>query len=118
MPRGFGLEIDPDYFDREMRPALAERTDAFRSARMLRAYSGLFDQNELDTNAIIGPWSGGLDNFYMMAGFSGHGFMHVPGAGRAIAELILDGGFQTIDLANFGWRRVEENKPYRERRID
>jgi glycine/D-amino acid oxidase-like deaminating enzyme len=50
----------------------------------------------------------------MVAGFSGHGLMHAPGCGRAIAELILDGSYQTIDLSRFGWQRVLEGAPYRE----
>jgi glycine/D-amino acid oxidase-like deaminating enzyme len=78
---------------------------------------GLYDQNELDGNMIIGSWTGRLDNFYLLAGFSGHGLMHAPGCGRAIAELILDGGYRTLDLARFGWQRVEQNRPYRERGI-
>ena len=52
-----------------------------------------------------------------MAGFSGHGLMHAPGCGRAIAELVLDGSYQTIDIARFGWTRVVEDKPCAERGI-
>jgi FAD-dependent oxidoreductase domain-containing protein 1 len=68
--------------------------------------SGLYDQNEFDATPIIGPWAGEIDNFLLMAGFSGHGLMHAPGCGRAIAELILDGAYQTIDRSRFGWTRV------------
>ena len=59
--------------------------------------SGLYDQNELDANMIIGTRPGHHENFYLLAGFSGHGLMHAPGCGRAIAELILDGGYRTRD---------------------
>ncbi len=52
-----------------------------------------------------------------MAGFSGHGLMHAPGCGRAIAELILDGAYQTIDLTRLGWARVPDGQPYPERGI-
>jgi FAD-dependent oxidoreductase domain-containing protein 1 len=72
--------------------------------------AGLYDQNEFDATPIIGPWTGKLDNFYLMAGFSGHGLMHAPGCGRAIAELILDGSYQTIDLSRFGWARVANGR--------
>jgi FAD-dependent oxidoreductase domain-containing protein 1 len=37
--------------------------------------------------------------------------MHAPAAGRAIAELIVTGRFQTIDLSKFGYERVESNEP-------
>jgi FAD-dependent oxidoreductase domain-containing protein 1 len=40
--------------------------------------------------------------------------MHAPAAGRAIAESILFGRFETIDLTRLGYARVEANRPYRE----
>jgi glycine/D-amino acid oxidase-like deaminating enzyme len=63
---------------------------------------------------VIGPWTRGRANLYTVAGFSGHGMMHAPAAGRAIAELILTGSFQTIDLGRLGYARVEANAPYAE----
>ncbi len=116
-PRGFNFDIDHDYFERVVWPALAHRFRAFERTKVRNTMSGLYDQNELDANMIIGPWTGRLANFYLLAGFSGHGLMHAPGCGRAIAELILDGGYRTIDLSRFGWERIEENRPYRERGI-
>lgn len=116
MSRSFDLAIDPTFFHRRMMPALLERSHAFEGARLTGSVSGLFDQNELDQNAIIGPCTGTADNLYLIAGFSGHGFMHVPGAGRAIAEHILHGRFQTIDLDALGWARIAENRPYTSRR--
>jgi FAD-dependent oxidoreductase domain-containing protein 1 len=116
-PRGFNFEVDHGYFERVVWPSLAHRFRAFERTKVRRTMSGLYDQNELDANMIIGPWTGRLENFYLLAGFSGHGLMHAPGCGRAIAELILDGGYRTIDLSRFGWQRVEDNRPYRERGI-
>ena len=49
-----------------------------------------------------GNWAGGLDNVFMAVGFSGHGIMHAPAAGRGVAELILDGCYSTMDLTRFG----------------
>jgi glycine/D-amino acid oxidase-like deaminating enzyme len=113
-PRGFNFEIEHDYFERVVWPALAHRFPAFERTKEKNVMAGLYDQNELDGNVIVGPWTGGLQNFYMVAGFSGHGLMHAPGCGRAIAELILDGSYQTIDLSRFGWQRVSDGVPYRE----
>jgi glycine/D-amino acid oxidase-like deaminating enzyme len=53
----------------------------------------------------------------MLAGFSGHGLMHAPGCGRAMAELILYGGYRTIDLTRLGWQRLEDGTPLREQGI-
>jgi FAD-dependent oxidoreductase domain-containing protein 1 len=66
---------------------------------------------------IFGRWIGGIANFYVAAGFSGHGLMHAPAVGRAMAELILDGSFQTIDLSRMGYQRVVDHAPYPEQGI-
>ena len=116
-PRGFNFEVDHGYFERVVWPALAHRFAAFERTKLRSTMPGLYDQNELDGNMIIGPWTGRLENFYLLAGFSGHGLMHAPGCGRAIAEMILEGGYRTLDLSRFGWQRVEQNRPYRERGI-
>jgi FAD-dependent oxidoreductase domain-containing protein 1 len=113
-PRGFNFEIDHGYFEQVVWPALAARFPQFERTKEKNTMPGLYDQNEFDASPIIGPWSGHLDNFYLMAGFSGHGLMHAPGCGRAIAELILDGAYQTIDLTRLGWSRVPEGRPYAE----
>lgn len=113
-PRGFNFETDHGYFERVVWPALAHRFPGFERTREKNVMPGLYDQNELDGNAIIGPWVGGCENFIMAAGFSGHGLMHAPGVGRAISELIIDGSYQTIDLTRLGWARVANNEPYRE----
>jgi sarcosine oxidase subunit beta len=47
------------------------------------------------------PLIGGLlplSNAYILAGFSGHGFMHGPIAGKLLAELMLDGRTATLDI--------------------
>jgi FAD-dependent oxidoreductase domain-containing protein 1 len=105
-PRGFNFEVDHAYFEQAVWPALAARFPQFERTKERNVLPGLYDQNEFDATPIIGPWSGELENFYLMAGFSGHGLMHAPGCGRAIAELILGGRYETIDLARFGWRRL------------
>ena len=86
-------------------------------ARCTRTMPGLYDQNDFDGNAIIGPGADGLGNFHLLAGFSGHGLMHAPGCGRALAELILTGSYQTIDLARLGWQRLRDGTPLREQGI-
>jgi glycine/D-amino acid oxidase-like deaminating enzyme len=116
-PRGYNFDVDHGYFERVVWPALAERFPAFEACRCKRTWSGLYEQNELDGNPVIGNWAGTLDNFWVIGGFSGHGMMHAPAAGRAIAESIVRGRFETIDLARFGYARVERGEPYPERGI-
>lgn len=117
VPAGFDFEIDHDYFEQAVWPALAARCPAFEALRHGRTWSGHYARNTLDANMILGPWIGGLENFHVACGFSGHGIMHAPAAGRAMAELILDGGFSTVDLGRMSYRRVIDDKPYAERGI-
>ena len=116
-PRGFNFDVDHGYFERVVWPAVAHRFPVFQAAKCHRTWSGLYEQCELDGNPIIGNWRGRLDNFYVAGGFSGHGMMHAPAAGRGVAELIVRGGFQSIDLARFGYARVEKGEPYPEEGI-
>lgn len=116
-PRGFNFEVDYGYFERVVWPALAYRFPGFERTRECNVMPGLYDQNEFDGNAIIGPRDVICENFLMAAGFSGHGLMHAPGIGRAIGELISEGGYRTIDLRRLGWPRIARNEPLRERGI-
>lgn len=116
-PRGYNFEVDHGYFERVVWPAVAHRFPAFEAAKCHRTWAGLYEQCELDGNPIIGNWPGRLDNFHVCAGFSGHGMMHAPAAGRAIAERIVFGADRSIDLARFGYGRVLAGKPYPERGI-
>jgi len=97
-------------FDEFLWPQLAERSKAFEAVKVKSGYVGHYDMNDFDANAIFGRWSK-LPNFIIAAGFSGHGLQHSPAMGRAVKELIIDGGYQTIDLSRLSYRRVEENAP-------
>jgi glycine/D-amino acid oxidase-like deaminating enzyme len=116
-PRGYNMEADHDYFENVVWSALAHRFPKFERTKCKSTLPGLYDQNDLDGNVIIGPGADGLGNFHMLAGFSGHGLMHAPGCGLAMAELILKGRYETLDLTRFGWQRVADGVPLRERGI-
>lgn len=61
-----------------------------------RCRAGLYE-NSPDHHAILGGCDiGGL---YFANGFSGHGVMHSPATGRAMAEIILDGGASFLDVS-------------------
>ena len=113
-PGGEDFSIDPSYFSRVVGPATAHRLSGLNEFTERRTWTGLYDQNRLDGNAVIGNWPGHHDNFYVASGFSGHGFMHALGVGRALAEHLLTGSYQTIDLTRLGYARVERDEPYPE----
>ena len=43
--------------------------------------------------------------------------MNAADVGRALAELVLRGRFETLDLTRMGYERVVENRPYAERGV-
>lgn len=59
-------------------------------------WAGLYPETA-DHHAIIGA-TPEHPRFVICAGFGGHGLMHAPAAGRAVAELIVDGRCSTFDL--------------------
>jgi glycine/D-amino acid oxidase-like deaminating enzyme len=110
------LQPDYDSFESYLWPALAHRIPAFEEAKLERAWAGYFEMNTVDHNAILGPPSS-LENFLFMNGFSGHGMQQAPVIGRAIAELILLGRFDTLDLSDLLFARIAENRPLREANV-
>jgi FAD-dependent oxidoreductase domain-containing protein 1 len=104
------FEVNYALFEDAVWPALATQVPALEELKLVRAWAGHYEYNTLDQNAIIGPHPA-MPNFHFANGFSGHGLQQAPAAGRAIAELITSGGFQTLDLSVFGYQRVIENRP-------
>jgi FAD-dependent oxidoreductase domain-containing protein 1 len=103
-------QIDEAPFHDIVWPALAARVPAFEEAKLLSAWAGFYDYNTLDQNGIIGAHPK-VSNFYFANGFSGHGLQQGYGSGRAVAELIATGRFQTIDLTRFGYERIAAKRP-------
>jgi sarcosine oxidase subunit beta len=58
--------------------------------------AGLYE-NTPDHHAILG--AGEIEGLYFANGFSGHGVMHSPATGRALAEIILDGEASFLDVS-------------------
>ena len=97
-------------------PALAHRVPAFEALRVQHAWAGYYEVHPLDHNALIGPHPG-CANFWLCNGFSGHGLQHAPAAGRGVAEHLLTGAWQTLDLSAFSPQRVLDGRPFVEQAI-
>ena len=110
------FEPDMSLFEERFWPALAARIPALEQLRLLRAWAGHYDMNLFDHNAVIGAYPS-IGNLMFACGFSGHGVMHAPGAGRAVAERIVHGGYRTIDVSPLAFDRIPEGRPYIESTI-
>jgi glycine/D-amino acid oxidase-like deaminating enzyme len=104
---------EPGRFEDEVWPRLAARVPGFERLRLERSWVGHIELNTLDFNPVIGLHPD-RPNLYFLAGFSGHGAQHAPAGGRAIAELIVDGAYRTLDLSRFGYARVLSGEALRE----
>ena len=110
------LDVEHEAFENHVWPTLAERIPTFEALRVQSAWAGYYEMNLFDHNAIIGLHPS-CDNAYFANGFSGHGLQQSPAAGRAIAELILTGRYQTLDMAPLGFERIIRNEPLVEKCI-
>jgi sarcosine oxidase subunit beta len=86
--------------------ALVARCPDFEAASILRGWAGFYEVTP-DDNPLLG-WTGGPDGLAVAAGFSGHGFMQGPAIGRCMAELIIDGQVDGIDISPFRPSRFAE----------
>ena len=102
---GAGRKDEPISFTTEtdwsLAPQVVERAvhrvPALAEARLMRTWAGLYEMTPDQTGIVSAiPDAGGL---YVIAGFSGHGFMHGPIAGRLMAELIAHGQARTVDIS-------------------
>jgi sarcosine oxidase subunit beta len=49
-----------------------------------------------------------VKGFFLIAGFSGHGFQHSPAAGRILADIIAGREDRGTDLKPFSFERFSE----------
>ena len=108
---GFDESVD-DEWELTHLEAAVERLPLLASARLQAHWAGLYEVTP-DAHPIIGSVPG-LENFVVVAGFSGHGFMHGPIAGLLVSEIILDGHARTLDISELAWERFGDGRLIRE----
>jgi sarcosine oxidase, subunit beta len=80
---------------------------SFRNVRIMRAWGGIIHYTP-DKIPILDRVAG-FDNFFIAAGFCGHGFALGPIVGKLMAELMVDGK-SSLDLSAFRWGRFESSE--------
>ncbi len=99
---GYKLQVDPEWELIHMEEAMY-RLPVLEKAGLLTHWAGLYEVTP-DAHPILGRIPT-VEGFYVMAGFSGHGFMHGPIAGLLMAEEIVDGRAHTINIDPFRYDR-------------
>ena len=117
-PRGVNFVYDgDDFFMNVIWPALYERSSAFEELKHLGGWSGLYEVSP-DESAVIGLVENGeagrVGGVYEAHSFSGHGVMHSYAVGLALAERLIWGRYETVDLARLSGRRFETGELVRE----
>lgn len=122
-PIGPDTAVDADDFsfsenawEKKILPVITRRVPQFASAHVTDSWMGHYEFNTFDHNAIVGPHSK-VTNLFFCVGFSGHGSQQAPACGRGVAELIVHGGFRTLDLSALSYKRITENRPLMERAV-
>jgi glycine/D-amino acid oxidase-like deaminating enzyme len=110
------FRMDHAIWEDKVWPAIATRVPAFERVRLMNHWTGHYAYNTLDQNAIIGPHPD-LPNLLFANGFSGHGLQQAAAVGRALAELVTEGRFTTLDLSPLGMDRILRGDPLLERAV-
>ncbi|MEP3047071.1 MAG: FAD-binding oxidoreductase [Roseibium sp.] len=104
------FDVDYDLFEEHIWPTLAARVPAFEAIKPGAAWAGNYDMNLFDHNAFIGSVPD-TEGFYLALGFSGHGLQQSPAIGRGLAELIVTGNYETLDLSELSVERLGKDQP-------
>jgi len=103
---GFDQNVDED-FELVNLDSAALRLPMLERAGRASHWAGLYEVTP-DAHPIFGGTP--VDGFTVVAGFSGHGFMHGPVAGKLAAEYSLDGSFRSVDVSALDLARFEEGR--------
>ena len=107
---GFDQNIDENFEMVNLEAAIA-RMPCLEKAGLVSHWAGLYEVTP-DAHPILG--GSPVEGFTIVAGYSGHGFMHGPVAGKLMTEFILDGKFKTVDVSMLDLARFKEGRPIRE----
>jgi sarcosine oxidase subunit beta len=103
---GYDQNIDPDWELVHMEAAI-QRLPILERASLVSHVAGLYEVTP-DAHPIFGRTP--IDGYFIVTGFSGHGFMHGPIAGKLMSEIILDGKASSVDVSMLDLARFDEGR--------
>jgi sarcosine oxidase subunit beta len=103
---GFDQNVDEEFELVNLEAGIA-RLPLVEKAGMVSHWAGLYEVTP-DAHPFFGKTP--VDGFLVVGGFSGHGFMHGPIAGKLMTELILDGEYKTLDVSMLDLARFGEGR--------
>jgi sarcosine oxidase subunit beta len=99
----FSTDFDESFIDKVYARARHRAPFLFAAAPVpAKCRAGLYE-NTPDHHAILGGCE--IEGLYFANGFSGHGVMHSPATGRALAEIVLDGAASFLDVSCLSYER-------------
>jgi len=103
---GFSQMVD-DQFELVNLEAAIRRMPLVEQAGLVSHWAGLYEVTP-DAHPIYGGTP--VEGFFIVGGFSGHGFMHGPISGKLMAEKLLTGQFRSLDVTCLDLARFEEGR--------
>lgn len=103
---GFDQNVDENFELINLEAAI-ERMPLVEKASRAAHWAGLYEITP-DAHPILGGTP--INGLMLCTGFSGHGFMHGPIAGKLMSEYILDGSFSSLDVSMLDLKRFEEGR--------
>lgn len=106
---GYKTEFDPAFVEKILMRA-ADRVPVFENLAVnpKRAWAGLYEMTP-DHHPVLGP-APEVRGFFLANGFSGHGVMHAPATGKILADLVLRGRTELIDVSLLSLSRFAEGR--------
>jgi sarcosine oxidase subunit beta len=110
----FSTDVDTRFVEDTLLPTAVRVFPPLERAGVASMWAGLYEMTP-DRHPILGRTP--VDGLLVAAGFSGHGFQHAPVVGKLMAELVVDGAAETVDIDEVALERFSFGTPVVERNV-
>ena len=107
----FDTRVDEGFVADRLLPQALRVFPALAEAGVRSSWVGLYEMTP-DRHPVVGPAP--VQGLWIAAGFSGHGFQHGPVVGKLIADMIVDGRADTVDVSALSFDRFARGDLIRE----